>query len=403
MSLGFGSLGQLPLATLPGAGAPPPTFVAAWANHRNDTLDEGDTMKKNVAGQAIGAQMCSATDGSAFTGAVTVYVCGDAGAQAVGSVGAGACTHEGNGYHTYAPTQAETNYNLIGFTFIGSGAIPSTVQVATSFPQTVDLSTGITAGTITTVTTTTNLTNLPTIPANWLTAAGTASDFGAEMATAIWTDTTAGDFTVAASIGKSVMNGVALGTGLTINAYTGNTVQTGDSFARIGVAGAGLTNIDLPNQTMDIIGNITGNLSGSVGSVTGAVGSVTGAVGSVTGNVGGNVTGSVGSVVAVVSADITKIGTDTTALTAFKRAVMGNVIGTVGAASTTTSIVTSSLTPAAAVIDQFKGRIVIFDKDTATANLRGQGTDITASTALGVLTVTALTTAPANGDTFTIT
>lgn len=40
----------------------------------------------------------------------------------------------------------------------------------------------------------------------------------------------------------------------------------------IGVAGAGLTNIDLPNQTMDI----TGNLSGSVGSVTGSVGSVVG-------------------------------------------------------------------------------------------------------------------------------
>lgn len=51
--------------------------------------------------------------------------------------------------------------------------------------------------------------------------------------------------------------------------------------AEIGVAGDGLTNINLPNQTMDIVGNIVGNLSGSVGSVTGAVGSVTGAVGSV--------------------------------------------------------------------------------------------------------------------------
>ena len=53
----------------------------------------------------------------------------------------------------------------------------------------------------------------------------------------------------------------------TITTYTSNTPQTGDSFARIGVAGAGLTNIDLPNQTMDI----TGDLSGSVGSVTGTV------------------------------------------------------------------------------------------------------------------------------------
>lgn len=82
----------------------------------------------------------------------------------------------------------------------------------------------------------------------------------------------------------------------------------------IGVAGAGLTEaggdgdhltaINLPNQTMDIVGNITGNLSGSVGSVTGAVGSVTGAVGSVTGNVGGNVTGSVGSLATQAKADV---------------------------------------------------------------------------------------------------
>ena len=138
-----------------------------------------------------------------------------------------------------------------------------------TFPNaTLASTTNITAGTITTAT---NVTTVNGLAANVITAAATASDFGAELATAIWTDTTAGDFTVAASIGKSVMNGVALGTGLTINAYTGNTVQTGDSFARIGLAGAGLTNIDLPNQTMDIVGNITGNLSGSVGSVTAGV------------------------------------------------------------------------------------------------------------------------------------
>ena len=161
-----------------------------------------------------------------------------------------------------------------------------------------------------------------TLAANAITAAATATDFGTEIATAIWTDAVATDFTAALSVGKSVMNGVALGTGLTINAYTGNTAQTGDSFARIGLAGAGLTNIDLPNQTMDIVGNITGNLSGSVGSVTGAagsvtgaVGSVTGAVGSVTGNVGGNVVGSVASVTAAVA--ITSNAKKNQALTAF--------------------------------------------------------------------------------------
>ncbi len=78
--------------------------------------------------------------------------------------------------------------------------------------------------------------------------------------------------------------------------------------------------------------------------------------------------------------------------------------GTVGAASTTTSVVTSAMSPATSVADQLKGRIVIFDHNTVTAALRGQASDITASSASAtpVLTVTALTTAPASGDTFTI-
>lgn len=92
-------------------------------------------MKKNVAGQMVGAQLINATTGAAFTAAVTVSVTGDAGTQATGSVGAGACTHEGNGYHTYAPAQAETNYDLVAFTFTGTGAIPVTVQIYTGFPQ----------------------------------------------------------------------------------------------------------------------------------------------------------------------------------------------------------------------------------------------------------------------------
>lgn len=95
-------------------------------------------MKKNVSGQFVGAQMINATTGTAFTGSVTVSVTGDAGTQATGSVGSGACTHEGNGYHTYAPAQAETNYDLVAFTFTGTGAVPVTVQVYTSFPQTGD-------------------------------------------------------------------------------------------------------------------------------------------------------------------------------------------------------------------------------------------------------------------------
>ena len=102
-------------------------------------------MKKNVSGQKVGCQMVSASDGSAFTGSVTVAVTIDAGTQATGSVESGACTHEGNGYHTYAPAQAETNGDLLAFTFTGTGAIPVTVQVYTGFPQTVDNATNISA------------------------------------------------------------------------------------------------------------------------------------------------------------------------------------------------------------------------------------------------------------------
>lgn len=107
----------------------------------------------------------------------------------------------------------------------------------------------------------------------------------------------------------------------TVTTYTGNTVQTGDSFARLGApAGASVsadvaavkvdtaavkTKTDyLPSATAGNAGGVfiagtnaattittaltttfTGNLTGSVGSVTGAVGSVTGAVGSVTSGV----------------------------------------------------------------------------------------------------------------------
>lgn len=102
----------------------------------------------------------------------------------------------------------------------------------------------------------------------------------------------------------------ALGAGLTalatqtsVDAVKVDTAAILVDTTEIGVAGAGLTAINLPNQTMDIVGNITGNISGSVGSVTGAVGSVTGAVGSVT--------GSVGSVVGLTASDVGAIKTKT--------------------------------------------------------------------------------------------
>ena len=79
--------------------------------------------------------------------------------------------------------------------------------------------------------------------------------------------------------------------------------------------------------------------------------------------------------------------------------------GTVGSGvSSTTSFTPSALSPAGSATDQFKGAILVFDNATTTAGLRGQRSDITASSAaaLPVLTFTALTTVPVSGDTFSI-
>jgi hypothetical protein len=78
--------------------------------------------------------------------------------------------------------------------------------------------------------------------------------------------------------------------------------------------------------------------------------------------------------------------------------------GTVGASSSTTSIVTSAFDPPGAAANQFANGVVVFDKTTTTTALRGQRALISASSnaATPTLTVGALTTAPVSGDTFTV-
>src|SRR6266550_4739213 len=83
---------------------------------------------RNTAGQKIGAQLASATDGSPYTsGSVSIFVTLDAATQTAGTGGAG--VHEGEGYWTYSPSQAETDGTLCAYTFIGSGAVPQTIQI----------------------------------------------------------------------------------------------------------------------------------------------------------------------------------------------------------------------------------------------------------------------------------
>jgi hypothetical protein len=118
----------------------------------------------------------------------------------------------------------------------------------------------------------------------------------AQIATGIWQDATAGDFTTASSIGKSL--------------YTS------------GNAPGAASGLSLVGSNMGTVSSVTGSVGSVTGSVGGSVASVTGAVGSVAGNVGGNVTGSVASVTGSVgsvtsavtvtsNADITAIKTAT--------------------------------------------------------------------------------------------
>ena len=102
--------------------------------------------------------------------------------------------------------------------------------------------------------------------------------------------------------------------------------------------------------------------------------------------------------------NVLQVNSDAIAAARLARSASTIVACVASGTQSTTSIPTSACTPAGSAADQFKGRIIIFDDDTTTVALRGQATDITASSAAATptFTVTALTTAPVSGDTFII-
>lgn len=229
-------------------------------------------MFKNVASQKIALFAYDSTTGAPKTGDaanITPYVSKDYGTVTV--LGTTTATEmdatNAKGWYSFVLTQAETNGDALLFTGKSSTANAFVVGVLIySDPPnfstlSVDGSGRVDVGKIGGTAQTAR-----DIGASVITASGTVTTVtnqltGAAIATAIWQDTTAGDFTTALSVGKSLMNGVALGTGLTVNDIT---TKTGYSLSG--------------TQTFNVTGNITGNLSGSVGSVTGAVASVTAGV-----------------------------------------------------------------------------------------------------------------------------
>jgi len=107
---------------------------------------------------------------------------------------AGACAYT----PIFPPIPVATGTRIACKTADSAGALATLITLE-CINQSNVIDDGIAVGTVTTVT-------------NQLTAAA--------IATGVWTDTVAGDFTTALSIGKSVMNGVSLGTGLTVATAT---------------------------------------------------------------------------------------------------------------------------------------------------------------------------------------
>jgi hypothetical protein len=107
----------------------------------------------------------------------------------------------------------------------------------------------------------------------------------------------------------------------------------------------------------------------------------------------------------ILDVNLLQIAADATAATNLSKTTRVIGRGTASGVPTTTSIPTSAFAPAGAVLNQFVGRVITFDATTTTTALRGQSTDITASSnaANPTFTVSALTTAPVSGDTFSVT
>jgi hypothetical protein len=154
-------------------------------------------MFKNVASQKVRLFAYDYTTGQPKTGDaanITAYVSKDHGSVTVlGDTSATeADATNAPGSYLFDLTQAETNADNLAFSAKSS---TSNIRIAP-------------------------IDNMQTFPASFGAFVTPTNLTAAQIATGVWQDATAGDFTAANSVGKSVMNGVALGTGLTVNALS---------------------------------------------------------------------------------------------------------------------------------------------------------------------------------------
>lgn len=183
-------------------------------------------------------------------------------------------------------SEVDTAISDVGLTTTITGRIDAAVSsrmatytqptgfLTATFPSTVASTTNITAGTITTVT---NLTNLPTIPADWLTAAGTAADFGTEVGAAVLSALGTGSW--ATSLAPAA---TALSTAQWTNTRAGyldninnaalatTAAQTGDAYARLGAPAGVSVSADVAavkTDTGNLVSRITSTLFSGITSL----------------------------------------------------------------------------------------------------------------------------------------
>lgn len=158
----------------------------------------------------------------------------------------------------------------------------------------------------------------------------------------------------------------------TVTTYTGNTVQTGDSFARLGAPTGASVSVDVA-----------------------AIKTQTAAIETDTQDIQTRIPAALVS--GRMSSDLVAISGSTTAADRLELSALRIVSGTAQTGTLSTTVMTTDLTEA--TTDHYKGRVIIWTSGV----LVDQATDITAySGSGGTLTYTAITEAPSNGDTFII-
>lgn len=243
---------------------------------------------------------------------------------------------------------------------------------------------------------------------------GATAPTASQVATAVWQDlTSSGDFATAGSVGALLKNDIDAAVSSRL-ATSGYTVPDNATIASIkGDTGTILTDVNTgAGAIFTRLGAPTG---ASIAADIAAVETHAASIDTKVGTPAASVSADIAAIKAVlptalsgngnIKADVLELNGDLVAAANIAKTTRAIARGTVNTGATTTSIPTSAFTPAGAALDQFKGRIVTFDADTTTTALRGQSTDITGSSnsATPTLTVSALSTSPASGDTFSVT